>query len=245
VEAYGYLSEVYNELMADVDYEMWAEYLDGILKRYGVKTVFETGCGTGNITRELFRLGYDITASDISEGMISAAAGQARKFGYDIKFILQDMRNIEVGNKPDAILSVCDGPNYLDEVGLKSFAVSAFNALKGSGVLLFDISSKSKLKRMDGEVYFDDGDDATCIWQNAYDSTTDSLCMDVTLFVRRGSLFERFSERHIQYAYDPGFVEKIFLSAGFASVSIFDCFTDKKPDENSDRIQYVCRKAAA
>ncbi|MGE5493767.1 MAG: class I SAM-dependent DNA methyltransferase [Burkholderiales bacterium] len=245
MEAYGYLSEVYNELMADVDYEMWAGYLDGILKRHGVKTVFETGCGTGNITRELYRLGYDITASDISEAMINVAAVQARKLGYDIKFILQDMRNIEVGNKPDAILSVCDGPNYLDEAGLKSFAACAFNALKSNGVLVFDISSKSKLKRMDGEVYFDDGDDTTCIWQNIYDGKSNSLCIDVTLFVRRGRLFERFSERHIQYAYDPGFVEKVFLSAGFASVSIFDCFTEDKPNDNSERIQFVCRKASA
>ncbi len=245
MEAYGYLSEVYNELMADVDYEMWAEYLDGILKRYGAKSIFETGCGTGNITRALYDLGYDITASDISAGMISAAAEQARKIGYDIKFVLQDMRDIEVGNKADAVLSVCDGPNYLDESGLGAFAASAFKALKENGVLLFDMSSKAKLMRMDGEVYFDDGDDASCIWQNTYDRTRNSLCMDVTLFVRRGSLFERFSEQHTQYAYDPGCVEKIFLAAGFASISIFDCFTDKKPGENSDRIQFVCRKATA
>jgi SAM-dependent methyltransferase len=245
VEAYEYLSQVYNELMSDVDYDAWIKYIDGILKRYGVRSIFEAGCGTGIITGGLYRLGYDLTASDISPGMLKAASENARKNGHDITFVLQDMRHIEVGNKVDAVISACDGPNYLDAGGLAMFAASAYGALSEKGVLLFDISSKAKLRRMDGEVFFDDGDDASCIWQNTYDINGNSLEMDVTLFVRRGSLFERFTEVHTQYAYDPDFVKRVFTEAGFCDVCAFDCFTDNALGKDTDRIQFVCCKATA
>lgn len=245
MQAYEYLSQVYNELMSDVDYGKWTSYLDGFLKRYSVKSIFETGCGTGAVTCALYKLGYDITASDISPEMLKTASENARKRGCDITFVLQDMRSIEVGNKVDAVISACDGPNYLDPPGLKSFAQSAFGALNERGVVLFDISSGYKLRRMDGEVYFDDGDDASCIWQNTYDISSGSLLMDLTLFIRRGELFERFSEQHTQYAYDADFVKQIFLSAGFEDVLSFECFTDNAPNEKTDRIQFLCCKATA
>jgi SAM-dependent methyltransferase len=245
LEAYEYLSEVYNELMSDVDYNAWTDYINGILKQYGTRSVFETGCGTGKISCGLYRLGYDITASDISPKMLKAASENARKNGYEIRFVLQDMRHIMVGNKVDAVVSVCDGPNYLDGAGLKMFAASAFGALKEHGVLLFDLSSKSKLVRMDGEVFFDDREDASCIWQNTYDIKKNSLNMDVTLFIRRGSLFERFTEVHTQHAYDADHIKKVFISAGFEDVKALECFTDKAPDEQADRIQFVCYKATA
>lgn len=245
MEAYVYLSKVYNELMSDVDYLKWAQYLDGLLRQYGVKTIFETACGTGAMTRALYDMGYDITASDVSPEMIRIALESARSGGRDIKFALQDMRSIEVGNKVDAIVSVCDGPNYLDAPGFKKFAASAYSALKENGVALFDISSKYKLKRMDGEVFFDDGDDASCIWQNTYDNKGSSLDMDVTLFVRRGNLFERFTEQHTQYAHDAGFVKEAFISAEFADVLAFECFTQNPPGEETERIQFVAQKAMA
>jgi hypothetical protein len=122
------------------------------------------------------------------------------------------------------------------------FAASAYGALKEHGVVLFDISSKRKLKSMDGEVFFDDGDDASCIWQNTYDINRNSLQMDVTLFIRRGSLFERSTEQHTQYAYDADFVKRIFLSAGFCNVKAYDCFTEEIADEKAERIQFVAER---
>lgn len=228
--------------MYDVDYSSWAEYIEGLLKERSLESIFEAACGTGKMTMELYRLGFHITASDISPGMLKAAQDNSRKKGLNINYILQDMRNIEVGNKVDAIISACDGPNYLDIDGFHKFANSAYKALKDNGALLFDISSANKLKAMDAQVYFDDQKDASYIWQNTYDKTGDSIVMDVTLFVRRGNLYERFTERHTQYVHSAEVLKRVLLSAGYKDIAIYECFTKKEIDERSQRIQFVCSK---
>ncbi len=229
-------------MMSDVDYTRWAYYIDGILKKNNAKKVYEAGCGTGRATIELCRLGYDITASDISGEMLKAAAHNARKAGCEARFVLADMRSIEVGNKADAVISICDGANYLDREGLLEFIRSAYLALREDGVLLFDISSKSKLESMDGQVFFDEREDASCIWQNTYDKISSVLTIDVTLYIRRGRLFERLSERHEQHAHDADFIKNIALSAGFKSAQARECFTGGEPSEDTQRIQFVCRR---
>lgn len=242
MEAYRYLSQVYDKLMSDVDYSKWAEYIHNFLKKYNVRSIFEVASGTGNVTNELYRLGYDIIASDVSSEMLNIANGNAKIHGNDVKFVLQDMRHIETGNKVDAVVSVCDGPNYTDAQGLKEFAASSYNALKENGVLLFDISTRNKLAGMDGEVYFDDGEDASCIWQNTYDKNRKELIMDVTLFIRNGKTFERYTERHKQYAHDTADVLSIISAAGYKYADVFECFTYKELKEDSQRAQFICIK---
>lgn len=242
MEAYEYLAKVYDKLMYDVDYSKWAAYIAGFLNERGLKNIFEAACGTGKMTMELYRLGFDIAASDISPEMLRVASDNSRKKGCGIRFILQDMRHIETGNKADAVISVCDGPNYLDDNGFHRFACSSFKALKDNGALLFDISSAGKLRGMDGQVYFDDREDASYIWQNTYDKSRNGILMDITLFVRRGDMYERFSERHTQYARDAETLRNILLSAGYKDIEIYECFTRNKPDEHSQRLQFVCYK---
>ncbi|MDD5017368.1 MAG: class I SAM-dependent methyltransferase [Eubacteriales bacterium] len=243
MEAYRYLARVYDEFMADVDYEKWAAYIDEILKQKQVRRIYEAACGTGNITNGLYALGYDIIASDISEEMIGIASEKARQHGNDIIFVLSDMRHIDVGNKVDAVIAACDGANYIDFEGIKMFAASAHTSLKNGGLLLFDIITMHKIKDvLNGQVYFDDSDDAACIWKNTYDEKKNVLQMDMTLFIRQGSLFERFSERHIQYAHDTADLRQAMMAAGFVKVDIFDCFTNNIFDEWSQRVQFVCYK---
>ena len=243
MDAYSHLSDAYDALMADVDYNEWAGYLHALLKKANVKRVYEAGCGTGSMTFALYRRGYDIVASDISPAMLKTAKTRARREGLDILFVIQDMKHITVGNSVDAIVCVCDGPNYLNEDGLSLFASSAYNALQEHGVLLFDISTKYKLAGlMDGEVYFDDSDDTVCVWKNHYDQERGTLVMDVTLFLRRGELFERFDEQHVQYAHDTENVRKIMLSAGFSSVEALEWPTFQNHRENAERVQFICTK---
>lgn len=241
MEAYSYLAKAYNELMADVDYDSWATYINDFLA-FKNGRIFEAACGTGNISCRLYDMGHDVIASDISDDMLRKAADNARCSGRDIQFIKQDMRSFTVGNKVNAVVCACDGANYVDEEGLKHFASAAFLALKSGGLLLFDISTRAKLISMDQEIYFDDSDDVTCIWRNAYDKAQGTLAIDVTLFVRTGQMFERFSETHVQYAHETDTVRRILLSAGFAEVNVYEFLSKDACKDNSVRAQFVCRK---
>ena len=243
MEAYRYLAKVYDSLMSDVDYLEWAEYLHGFLKSSGANRILEVSCGTGNITFELSALGLDIIASDLSLEMLKIAKQRNAALCADVRFVQQDMRKIRVGNKVDALVCSCDGANYIDETGLAQFAHSAYDALKPGGLLLFDISSSYKLKSvMDGQVYFDESDDTACIWKNTFDEAHNSLTLDVTLFVKNGDMFERFHETHTQYAHEIQTVQKCLVDAGFSQIDVFECFSTKRPSENTQRLQFVCYK---
>lgn len=241
MKAYSYLAKAYNELMADVDYDRWAAYINELL---GCKNgrIFEAACGTGNITCRLYDCGHDLIASDISDDMLREAAENARRTGRDIKFVKQDMRRFETGKNADAVVCACDGVNYINEEGLEQFADCACRALKDGGLLLFDISTRAKLRAMDTQIYFDDSDDVSCIWRNTYNKAHDTLKMDVTLFVRKGSVFERYSETHVQHAHDIEAVRHILLTAGFADVSVYEFLTKDSCTDDAPRAQFVCRK---
>ena len=80
MEKYSYtaFAYVYDELMDNVPYDAWAEYLIGLLKENGVPEglVCELGCGTGQMTRRLAAAGYDMIGIDLSEEMLDVAREQ-------------------------------------------------------------------------------------------------------------------------------------------------------------------------
>lgn len=241
MDAYRYLAKAYNSLMADVDYDAWASYINSLLGRADLR-IFEAGCGTGNITGRLYDMGHHVVAADISSEMLDVAMNDARSHGRKIVFLQQDMRRIDAGRQFDAVISACDGPNYLGPNGLSDFFSGAYHILKRNGKLLFDISSAHKLRQMDGEVFYDDGDDAVCIWHNRFNDAGSQLAMDVTLFIRKGELYEKLTEQHVQYAHEISAVSQALTSAGFGRIDIYEAFTKDAPQTFSSRIQFVCHK---
>ena len=64
--AYTGFAQVYDTFMDNVPYEEWADYLAGLLKKYGAAggLAAELGCGTGRMTRALAARGYDMIGID-------------------------------------------------------------------------------------------------------------------------------------------------------------------------------------
>lgn len=243
MNSYKYLANVYDEMMSDVDYNGWSAYINSILSKKGAKKLLEVSCGTGGVTFALQEFGYDITASDSSVEMLSAAKRKSADSCSGLRFVQLDMRNLETGIKYDAVISVCDGPNYLDIDGLQMFLNGSYNALKPGGTLLFDISSRYKLENiLDAECYFDEADDAVCIWKNTFNESEKLLKMDVTIFIKQKELYKRFFEEHIQYAHSIEDVIEAAKSAGFADTEVLECFSFDPPKGDTQRIQFVCSK---
>lgn len=244
--AYGSFAKLYDGFMDDVDYPRWADYIASLLPK-GAKRVFECGCGTGGVSVELKRrcAGLELTSSDISEDMLEIAAENARKSGVRIPFIKADMRSISLHRPVDAVIACCDCVNYLvnDEDALAFFR-SAYGALKTGGRLLFDVSSAYKLKNvLAGNSFSDSREDRAYFWSNSYDEKTRLVEMELELFaLAEKGLYQRFSETHIQRAYDEAELTALLKSAGFTNVNAYDAFSLEKPKADSDRIQFAAEK---
>ena len=77
---YDLLAPFYDSINADINYGKWADFIEEILKRE-CKTrpelVLDLGCGTGKMTIELARRGYDMTGIDYSPEMLDIARKHA------------------------------------------------------------------------------------------------------------------------------------------------------------------------
>ena len=113
-EAYSAFAAGYDRMMGDVDYDGWAEYIDGFLRAAGAKSVLECACGTGSLTVRLARKGYAMTGADLSEDMLMAARQKALDAGLRfLPFVCQDMRRIALHKPVDAVVAACDGVGLL------------------------------------------------------------------------------------------------------------------------------------
>ncbi len=74
--AYTSLAEIYDTVMQDVDYEVWADFIDEIIQVHhpNPETVLELACGTGSLAFALNRYGcYKLMGTDKSAEMIAKA----------------------------------------------------------------------------------------------------------------------------------------------------------------------------
>jgi len=243
--SYQNLAGVYDALMYDVDYDTWADYIAGLLKKYARENarVLEAACGTGSLSVRLKKRGFDITATDLSEEMLSVAAEKARKEGAAIPFARQDMRELSSAPK-HAVIACCDGVNYLtDDDALRSFFRSAYECLKRSGVLLFDISSDHKLRDIIGnDFFYEDGPFTTYFWKNKYDSKKETVQMQLTFFLREGEIYHRSDETHLQKAHHADHLLELLKECGFAKVHAFSFLTEEAYSADDERIQFVAIK---
>ena len=179
--------------------------------------------------------------------MLETAARRFSETGARIQMINQDIREISLHGKTDAVLCINDGINYLTgpDDALKAF--KGINAiLNEGGVFIFDISSKHKLESMDGKSYFEENDDGLYVWRNEYDKKSDILTMDISLYSHvEDDLYEKSMETHRQRAYEQAEILGLLDEAGFTNVKAFDCFSFNEPLPESVRIQFLAVKKSA
>ena len=93
---YEDFAKVYDELMQEINYDEWADYIFRMTlnSTKPIKKILEFGCGTGNITLRLAKKGFDMTAVDLSEDMLTVADEKAEAQGIEnVRFFKGDMSN--------------------------------------------------------------------------------------------------------------------------------------------------------
>ena len=247
MDAYSSFASVYDQFMDNVPYEEWAEYLTGLLKEYQVNDglVLDLGCGTGSLTEILAKKGYDMIGIDNSEDMLQMAMEKRADSGLDILYLLQDRREFELYGTVAAVVSICDSMNYLtDYEDLVETMRLVNNYLDPKGVFIFDMNTVHKYRDLIGDRTIAEArDECSFIWDNDYDPETKINEYDLTLFIQEEEdLYRRFEETHYQKAYELEEVKQAIQEAGMEFVAVYDAFTHKEPDENSERVYFVARE---
>lgn len=81
-----------------------------MLRPQGGERVLDLACGIGRHGRELCRRGFEVVGVDISGDLLEIGADEARDEGLDrIEFVEADLRDLELAEEFDIVLSLNDG----------------------------------------------------------------------------------------------------------------------------------------
>lgn len=187
MEAYTSFAYVYDTFMDNVPYGEWARHIREKLCEHGVTDgiVLDLGCGTGTMTERLAGYGYDMIGVDNSEEMLELAMEKKTESGYDILYLLQDMRGFELYGTVRAVVSVCDSVNYITEPDeLEEVFRLVNNYLDPKGIFLFDFNTVHKYRDVIGDsTIAEDCGVCSFIWDNRYYEKEQINEYDLTLFI--------------------------------------------------------------
>lgn len=245
MDSYTGFARLYDTFMEETPYDAWCSVIVEKLHKYKIDDglVCELGAGTGKMTRLLRDNGYDMIAIDNSVEMLNVAKDKEGERD-DILFLCQDMCEFELFGTVRAIVSVCDCVNYiLEPSDLTNVFRLCNNYLDPEGILLFDFNTTHKYKDVIGEtIIAENREEASFIWENFYDDSTKLNRYDITFFEKEGSLFNRFSETHIQRGYTLLEMKRLIAASGLKFLEAFDADTQKKPTRNSERIVIIAKE---
>ena len=98
MSGYGNFAHYYDILTGNISYKDRAAYFDMLIKKHGGKKnlLLDLACGTGSLSEEMCRLGYDVIAVDGSEEMLNEALDKKFDSGLNIQYLCQDMTKLDM-----------------------------------------------------------------------------------------------------------------------------------------------------
>lgn len=240
----------YDKLNADVDYSEMCDFTENVFTRFGcgkITSVCEIACGTGNLAIELAGRGYKVTASDLSEDMLSIADMKARNGKSAMpRFVKADMRHFSLYTPADAIVCYSDGVNYLTKPeDVKACFKSTYGALNKGGLFIFDVNSRMKFEKVYADnAYVLEEQGVLCAWQNYYNPSTRMCDFYLSLFMEDSDgRYIRGDENQRERMYTVRQLSTYLDECGFSLCGIFSDYSFCEADETKhERLYFVCKK---
>lgn len=244
---YDALADSYDAMMTDAAYEKRARWLEKLFRESSipVRTVLDLACGTGTIACLLAERGYQVTATDASEEMLTQAMSKAAALEENTPlFLLQSMPRLRLLEPVDAVVSTLDSLNYLTrEKDLRETFRRVYRWLKPGGAFLFDVNTPYKLRRMDGQLYMDETEDSFCVWRTFFSERTRICTYQVDLFqAREDGAWERSFEEHREKAWSLEQLRGFLAEAGFDAVTVTGDLSRRPPRPDEDRWLFRAEK---
>jgi len=238
------VADYYDTLMKGIDYSEWVNYTIELFKHFGhkPKRVLDLACGTGSATIELVRLGFEVTAIDLSSEMLEIL--RKKKKTHKIEIMKADMQNFKLSHPVDAVTCYFDSINYLtEEHALKRCFRCVYEALAEKGIFVFDMNTIYGLAKVWGtNTLVREIDNIYSVWRAVYDASKYISTLYLTLFVGDGKFYKRVEEVHQERAYPMEKIEELLREAGFSTVKIFAHMTTNSFLDISSRVMIVAEK---
>ena len=234
----------YDRLMYDCDYDQRADYIISLFNRFACKPklMLDLACGTGNFTYRMAKRGVDVIGVDMSADMLGIAREKAELYNASPLFLCQKADELDLYGTIDSCICTLDSVNHItdyDELCRAFDKVSLF--MEKGGLFIFDANTEYKHKVILGDNTFvtDDGELYT-VWSNENDGNIVNITLD--FFLKKGDMYERFSEEFSERAYTDEELKNALENAGFETVAVYGDMTFDAPKPDEERKIFIARK---
>lgn len=247
---YDLLAPFYDAINADIDYKKWADFFEKIFNKEcntRPDLVLDLGCGTGRMTLELSKRGYDMTGIDYSPEMLDIARNEAEKTGQNILWLCQDMREFELYGTVDAAVCCLDCINHLESIeDLEKCFKLVHNYLIPDGIFIFDVNGKYKFENIYADnTYAMEEEGGMCVWENYYDTESKICDFYITLFEEcDDGRYERYDETQSERMFTLEELKKALEKCKMEFVNAYGDLDFEPGSDENERIYIVakCRK---
>ena len=244
--SYNSFATVYDELTKNVDYKSRAQYIAEILKKYKISNglLLDLACGTGSLSIELAKKGFEVIGTDASYDMLSEAHNKAAENDVNIMFLCQRMEETDLYGSVRAIVCVLDSINHLTDYSLVKQTFSNLkNFLDTDGIIIFDANTLHKHQKVLADnVFVYDEKNVYCIWRNKLLEDNKTVNISLDFFVKDGEVYSRSGESFNEVAYSDAELTAAVEEGGFTVLSRFAESTFNAPTETTQRVTYVVGK---
>ena len=244
--SYDNFSRFYDLLTDNVEYEKRADYFCRLLSLCGIKDgiMLDLASGTGSISVEMAKRGFDVIGVDSSIGMLNAARKKAYESGEQILLLNQSMDDIDLFGTVDCAVCVLDSVNHLaDEKNVKRTFEKVSLFMNPGGAFAFDVNTLYKHKNVLADnAFVYDLDELYCVWQNNFNEADGSVDISLDFFEEEDGVYYRSCESFTEKAYDLADIEKWLAESGFEVIGIFDDMTTEKAHPETERAVFLAKK---
>ena len=245
MDAYVSLAPYYDELTGDVPYGRFADFYEAVFALYGAspKLLLDMACGTGTLTAELTRRGYELIATDVSPDMLSVAREKSASLEPAPVFLNQSMEELDLYGTVDAAVCSLDGINYLPPESLGGVFERLRLFVAPDGLFIFDVNTPEKLRSLDGQVFLDEREDVYCVWRAELSDKADALMYGMDIFaLRPDGAYERYGEEHVEYVHTVEDLKRELSAHGFGDIRVFGELEIRPPEANEQRVFIAARR---
>jgi len=238
VKPFTKLAAVYDDLMVDIQYESWIDFMLTVVEKRGLKDrkALELGCGTGNATVVMNSRGFSVTGLDSSPYML----GFARSKLPSLQFVRADFETFVLDERYPFVYSVFDTlNNLLDPSAFRNMAQRVFKHLEASGIFVFDLNTTIGLRELwDGNRIEGSVNGVDYIWEHSFDEANALARIEVSW----ESNGQKFREVHFERGYDIGEVRNIIHAVGFTNIEVLVYPSARPATGDEPRVWVVAKK---
>ena len=216
-----------------------------MLRPEGGERVLDLACGIGRHSLELRRRGFEVVGVEISPDLLEMAERAATEAGLEVSFMQADLRELELSEEFDLVLSLNDGAvGYFetDAENLRTFEVIA-NALRAGGGHLVQLPNVLHAERNLPTKSWIVGESTLELSDHRWNAE-DRYIEGATVPIRFDEVFERYEEIPFrQRLYTVEELAEIYDSVGMRLANTFSgSGKPRKPKPNQFEIFVEGRK---